>query len=126
MDNPAGTLTDISGYVNSVDGLPGDTDTGETTTLGKQSKTYIAGLHDASPSLSGVWDAALTTIVGTQTEQKIIRSFEYGPAGGGSGKVKQSGEAIITSYTVSSPVGDVVTFSISLQKTGDITEGTFT
>ena len=34
-------------------------------------------------------------------------------------------EAILTNYSVSSPVGDVVTFSLDLQCTGGVTRTTF-
>ena len=125
IDNAGDSLTDISAYVTNVDGLPGDTATGKTTTLGKASETYIAGLHDASITVALIWDATLDGIIGTVTEQKVIRDVEYGPAGGDSGKVRHSCAVFITSYKVGSPVGDVVTASLTLQKSGDLTTGTF-
>ena len=70
-------------------------------------------------------DPALDAVVGTIAQQKVIRAFEYGPAGNTSGNVKWSGNVLITSYTISSPVGDVVTFNLGLQLTGDVTRGTF-
>jgi hypothetical protein len=52
-------------------------------------------------------------------------SFEYGPSGSAASAVKFSGEALITSYELSSPVGDVVTYSLELQVTGGVTRGAF-
>ena len=44
LDNASGSLTDISTYVNNVD-FPETADVSETTTLGADNKTYIAGLR---------------------------------------------------------------------------------
>ena len=64
LDNASGSLTDISSYVNNVD-FPESADVSETTTLGSaETKTYIAGLKDATISLSGLWDATADAIFG--------------------------------------------------------------
>ena len=125
IDNTSDALTDISQYVTNVEGLPGDTATGKTTTLGKESETYIPGLHDAVITVALIWDATLDGIIGTVTQQKVIRDVEYGPAGSTGGFVKHSCAVWITAYKVGSPVGDVVTASLTLQKSGDLTTGTF-
>ena len=125
IDDTADSLTDISQYVTNVTGLPGDTATGKTTTLGKESETYIPGLHDASIKVDLIWDSALDGIIGNVTQQKVSRDIEYGPAGSTGGFVKHSCAVFITSYKIGSPVGDVVTASLTLQKTGDLTTGTF-
>ena len=125
IDNTSNSLTDISQYVTNVTGLPGDTATGKTTTLGDESETYIAGLHDASITVDLIWDAALDGIIGNVTDQKTIRDIEYGPAGSTGGFVKHSCAVFITSYKIGSPVGDVVTASLTLQKSGDLTTGVF-
>jgi hypothetical protein len=39
--------------------------------------------------------------------------------------VKYTGEAILTSYSISNPVADVVTFSADFQVTGAVTRGTY-
>ena len=110
IDNASGSLTDISAFVNNVD-FPETADVAETTTLGASNKTYIAGLKDATISLGGVGQAATL-------------SYEYSPEGTASGKIKYTGECILTNYAISSPVGDVVAFSGDLQVTGAVTRGT--
>jgi hypothetical protein len=52
-------------------------------------------------------------------------SFEYGPEGSASGRIKYTGECICTSYEPGSPVGDVVTYSAEYQITGPVTRGTY-
>ena len=123
LDNASGSLTDISTYVNNVD-FPETADVSETTTLGADNKTYIAGLKDATISLSGLWDATADAIFGAVVGQSATLSYEYSPEGTASGKVKYTGEAILTSYAISSPVGDAVGYSADLQVSGAVTRGT--
>ena len=123
LDNSGGSLTDISTYVNNVD-FPETADVAETSTLGASNKTYIVGLKDATISLGGLFAATVDAILGAVVGQSATLSFEYSPEGTGSGKVKYTGECILTSYTLSSPVGDVVGFSADLQVSGAVTRGT--
>ena len=123
LDNAAGSLTDISSFVNNVD-FPETADVSETTTLGADNKTYIAGLKDATISLAGLWDATADAIFGAVVGQSATLSYEYSPEGTASGKIKYTGEAILTSYAISSPVGEAVGYSADLQVSGAVTRGT--
>jgi len=122
LDNASGSLTDISAFVNNVD-FPETADVSETTTLGADNKTYIAGLKDATISLSGLWDATADAIFGAVVGQSATLSYEYSPEGTASGKIKYTGEAILTSYAISSPVGEAVGYSADLQVSGAVTRG---
>jgi len=117
------TPTDISTYVKSVS-FPEEAETHETTTLGATSKSYIAGLKDATISIDGAFDPTvdehLNGILGLEV------AFEYGPQGSDSGSVKYTGNCICTSYEAETPVDDVATFSAEFQVTGDVTRGTYT
>ena len=111
----ANTLTDVS--------FPQSIDTAETTAFGSTNKSYIVGLKDTTISVSGLWDATIDGYLsGTEPAS---RSFIYGPAGSTGGNVKYTGEAIMTNYSVSNPVGDVVTYSVDLLVTGAVTRGTY-
>ena len=123
LDNASGSLTDISSYVNSID-FPETADVAETTVLGDDNKTYIVGLKDATLSLAGLWDSTIDGILGAVIGQAATLSFEYSPEGTASGKVKYSGECILTSYAQSSPVGDVVGYSADFQVSAAVTRGT--
>lgn len=122
----AGSRTDISAYCDSVQ-LPRSIATAETTTFGVAggAKTYVTGLNDATISISGKWDSTLdgymTAVLGSDT----VLLWVYGPEGTTAGRRKFSGSAILTKYSVDSPVGDVVKFSADYQITGQITAGTF-
>lgn len=125
------STTDVSDSVNETT-LPEEVETGDTTTYGNGARTYVAGLSNATLSISGVWnptiDAHLADLVGND----IPVAFDFGPAGNGTGAVKysQTGGAgspglLLTSYEISNPVGDTVTFSAEFQVSDAITRGTF-
>ena len=129
IDGTAASLVNISDTLNEIS-MPREIETAETTTFGNADKTYITGLADATISLSGMFDATVDgTISGDITNLKsgsvASLSFEYGPSGSAASSVKFTGEALITSYELSSPVGDVVTYSLELQVTGGVTRTTF-
>lgn len=123
LDNSGGTLTDISSYVNSVD-FPETADVAETSTLGSSAKSYIVGLKDATLSIAGLWDSTVDGILGAVVGQSSTLSFEYSPEGTTGGNIKYTGECILTSYSQSSPVGDVVSYSADFQVSGAVTRGT--
>ena len=122
IDDTGGTSRNIANTLTDV-GFPQTIDTAETTAFGSSNKSYIVGLKDTTISLSGLWDATVDGYLsGTEPAS---RSFIYGPAGTTSGNVKYTGEAILTNYSQSNPVGDVVTYSVDLQVTGAVTRGTY-
>jgi hypothetical protein len=123
LDDTAGSVRDISNTVTSVD-FPDTIDTAETTAFGSTAKSYIVGLTDATLSISGIWDATVDGYLSGGAEP-ASRSFVFGPAGSTAGNVKYTGEAIVTSYSISNPVGDVVTYSLDLQVTGAVTRTTY-
>tara|TARA_Y100001973_G_scaffold76386_1_gene111661 strand:+ start:488 stop:898 length:411 start_codon:yes stop_codon:yes gene_type:complete len=123
LDNASGSLTDISAFVNNVD-FPETADVAESSVLGSSNKTYLVGLRDASISITGIFDATVDAILGAVVGQTATLSYEYSPEGTASGKIKYTGEAILTNYALSSPVGDVVAYSADLQCSGAVTRGT--
>lgn len=130
LDNAAGVLTDISTYLDEVS-FPSSIETGETTTFQSPggAKTYVPGLRDATFSLSGKFDptvdALFEGVISAQAAGSAAADFSYGPAGSAASAVQYTGAAWITGYDISAPVADVVTFSVDLQVTGQVTRGTF-
>ena len=124
LDDSGGTLRDLSSYINEAS-MPRDIETAETTAFGSSAKSYIVGLTDATISISGMFDSTADGYLAGVVGQAATLSFEYGPLGSTAGMVKYLGECILTSYELSSPVGDVVTFSGDLQVTGAITRTTW-
>jgi hypothetical protein len=89
----------------------------------------VSGQSDTTLSISGKYDSTAATgpdvvlqgLIGLETTS----TFEYGPEGGATGKVRYTGECFLTGYSVSSPVGDVVSFTADFQISGAVTRGTF-
>jgi hypothetical protein len=122
-----GTDRDISAYCDNVS-HPFSVETAETTTFGKSHKTYIGGLRDTTVSISGKWDATLDGYLAGSSGilgYNGTRTMAVGPAGSTAGNIKYTFEVIMTSYEVSAPVGDVVTFSAEFQVSDTPTRGTF-
>jgi len=112
---------DISSYLTKAD-FSRNVDTAETSSFGSSDKTFIPGLKGAEFSLDGSWDATLDGYMDTAfgTEVAVV----YRPAGTGAGLINYAFQAILTSYSPPSDIGDVVKFSASFTITGAVTRTT--
>ena len=121
IDDSGGTLRDISNVLTDV-AVSRSADVAEVSAFSNSSKAYVAGLKDATITVSGSFDATvdgyLKGILGASG------SFEFYPIGTTGGNPKASGECIMTSYDRTPDVGGAVTFSAAFQVSGDVTEGT--
>lgn len=97
-------------------------DIAETSALGTTSKTYVPGLESSKLKCGGMleptMEAALVAL------KRTITTFEYRPAGTGTGKVKYTGSCIITTLSIGTGVGDMASFDADVQVTGPVTRGT--
>lgn len=123
------TLTDISDVVAEAN-LNISIDTADTSHFGSNSKTYITGQNDATSSVTGLFDRArllsLTQAFGALMAGTLVSlTVEFGPEGGATGATKMSQEMIMTSLEVGASVGDLVSVTIELQRTGDTTFGVY-
>jgi len=115
--------TNISQYTDSVT-HDRSVDTAETSAFGDDDKTFIAGLEDGSFSLGGHWDTTADAALDGLFDGATV-TILYGPAGSGSGAIKYSCSALVTNYSITSGVADRVNWSVSLQRTGALTRGTY-
>jgi hypothetical protein len=129
LDNPAGSLVPIHTFMDSIEGLPGEIELSDVTVFGDEGHKNVPGLENASISVSGHYDGAVSAIVdiiGTTAQRKAAtRTFEYGPGGSGTGAIKYSAEVWIQAFTVSSSVTDKVSWSATLQVDGVVTQSTY-
>jgi len=120
LDNNAGSLQDLSTYISSV-GMPFEMDTASIDVMGGTYKQSVTGLAGGSISLQGkfdpVLDAHMNGILFGITGGASV-SFEYKPQGGSS--PVYTGECWLTSYEVTTDVGDAGSWSATLQTTGTI------
>lgn len=120
---------DLSAHLTSID-FSQQNDSHDNTTFGDEGHEFVGGLTNGTITLNGFWDDTATTGSATVLDALVGSdspvAFEFGPAGNGSGEVKYSGSALLTSLDYSDPVADLVTFTASLQISGSVTKGTFT
>jgi len=121
IDDSGGTLRDISNVLTDVS-ISRTADVAEVSAFSNSSKAFVAGLKDATLTISGSFDATvdgyLSGILGAEG------SFEFYPIGTTGGNPKASGEAIMTSYDRTPDIGGAVTFTAAFQVSGNVTEGT--
>lgn len=129
LDSAAGSLVDLSSWIDNVGGLPGATGQSAVTAFSDGGDKTVPGLESASITISGSWDGAsaaidehLAAIRGHANTQTV----EYGPSGSTSGMIKYSCEVRLATYTVASAVADKVSFTATLQVQGVVTRGTWT
>ena len=115
----AGSVTrDISTYLTSA-GIQRTADLAEASTLQSTYKQFVAGLIDAKIPIEGQWDP---TVDGYLTGiLQMSRTFDYRPAGDGTGNVSLTGSCILTSYEISSGLDGPGTISGEFQVTGTVT-----
>lgn len=128
IDNAAGTPVDISAYCDNVQ-MPRQIETADTTGFGVSgsAKTYVVGLVDGTISISGSFDAngasSVDAVLSGVLGQDASLTFLYKVSNAAVSATNPSwgGECFMTSYEVSSPVADKVSFSAEFQITGVVT-----
>jgi len=129
LDNSAGTLTSLTSIANEIS-YSQSIDTAETSVFGSSAKTYITGQNDATISIKGLFDQTTANTIEGAIDALISGSltslkFVFGPQGSTAGNKKITGTAIVTAYDIGASVGDVVSLSVELQRTGATTITTF-
>ena len=109
---------DLSSYFNDAS-VSRSVETAETTSFGATAKSYIVGLTDGTISLSGMFDGSANAIDQEMTDVfgvndgSVISISPSGSTAIGTRILTATGK--ITSYEVSSPVGDVVAANAEFQ-----------
>lgn len=116
--------TDMSPFLNEATETT-EIETAETTAFGNDDKTYIVGLADGTISTSGMFDSTagasdpvLRGMIGQDDN-----TFTVLPEGATAGRRSIIANGQLTSYEVSSPVGDVVAISAEIQADGGLLHG---
>jgi hypothetical protein len=112
---------DLSTYTTSSQ-VELSADTHDVTTYGKGSHVFAGGLKNGTGSISGIYDttavngprAVILPLVG------LSCPFVHRPEGTGTGKPQDSVTVIVTKYTQTHPVADMVTWTVDLQFSDDV------
>lgn len=118
LDNASNVLTDISTYLDSIQGSS-DTDELDGTTfqpgVPSPSKNIVPGFSTKGYSLTGKWSGPAETFF-SAVEGLQGLDYEYGPEGTSAGKTKISGLCSVFSYSgPQSSVDGITPFTVELR-----------
>lgn len=115
---------DLSAFCDSVE-FSRSADSHDTTTFGQDGHTYQGGLTDGTASIGGTYDdgasgpkTVLEPLIGT------VVDAVYRPEGTGTGKPEQTFDVLVTSYSDSVAVADMIKWKAELQISGAVTTAT--
>jgi len=127
IDNAAGSLVEITSYMRAAN-LSREPEQLDTTVFGELDRSFLPGFVGASFPISGLLDFAddaIFDILATAVGSATTRSFEYGPEGGTSGKVKYSGEVIVLDFGISARIDEPESWTATCRVSGAVTRGAF-
>jgi hypothetical protein len=129
FDSAAGTLTTLSAFFKEASAAK-SIDTAETSTFGSTAKTFVLGMNDETVDISGNFDKALhdhmtALIIALDNGTLETCTVVVGPSGNKPGAVRTARECLVKSYNWSASTGDLVSASISFQRTGPNDDGAF-
>lgn len=112
---------DLTDYSNNSQ-LEFNADSHDVTTYGKNAHVFRGGLKNGTASVSGFYDttamtgprAVIQPLVGTVVE------LVHQPEGVGVGKPQDVVDVLVTKYTQTHPVADMVTWTVELQFSDDV------
>lgn len=113
IDNSAGAAQTISGDVDSVN-APTDVDSAEVTGFGDNRKSFIIGQINTPITMSGPFGTAAHSILSGLVGGTVGYTFVYQPKGTATGLPKLSGEVLLSSYQLTSPIGGRVGWNATL------------
>jgi hypothetical protein len=95
------------------------------TTFGDSDVNRIAGLRDASISISGHFASTYEEKLSAALGHSTLLSWVYGPESTANTRRKLSGSAVLTGFTIGGAVDGKVDMSFDLACSGTITSTTF-
>lgn len=117
--------SDLSVYSNQVE-WKRTADSHDVTTFGKNSHVKQGGLLDGTATISGIYDNTATVGPRPVINPKVgtVVTMIWRPEGTGSGKPQESVSVLVTGYSESSPVADMVTWTCDVEHSDDVTSTT--
>lgn len=128
VDNSSGTLTDMSTYFRSLNGMDLVVAMLDSTAFGSAAMSSIPGLKQGnSITGAGNWDptsyAHFIALFAAQTASSSW-TLRYSPAGTGTGKPFLSVEFLLENVSSPSDYAGTVQFSVSMKAISVVTTGT--
>lgn len=113
---------DLSTFLNASDPSQ-EHNLAKTSTYKGEAHTYISGLSEGGIEFGGLWDATADTILNAQVQSANGEPWAVALDGFAVGNMVRTCKARTTKYVAASPVGDVVTYTVSVKADGGIDIG---
>jgi hypothetical protein len=113
--------SDLSQYGSNME-FERTSDAHDVTTYGNDAHRKFGGLLDGTSTISGFYDSTAGTGPRAVIEPKLgtVVALVHRPEGTGAGRPQDTVQALVTSYTESSPVADMVTWECEVEFDGDV------
>jgi len=112
---------DLSAFCNASN-FERETDEHDVTCYGANDHVFTGGLGKGAASISGIYDNGAAGPRDTiEPLQGTVVTLIRRPEGTGSGLPQDSVSVLVKKYTESSPVADMVTWSVDLTLSGAVT-----
>lgn len=121
LDNRAGTLTEIQRYCRKITHHR-EVENADTSAIGDKRSRRKAAIGDSSLDVDGLWNPTIDDICDAWMTFK--KDYEYSPMGVGTGREKNSGTLLGSSYEIEIDFESEVTFSASGEGHSAVTRGT--
>ena len=119
IDSSDGSPRIVTSNITSVDGLPGERELVEITALGDSARSHAPGLTNTTFTVEGYWDETANTgtdtVLGPLYLHTAALTVVYGPEGNDTGDVLYTVECFCRNYTITSRMGEIVTFRAEFQ-----------
>ena len=117
--------SDLSAYSDNVE-WGRKPDSHDVTTFGKNAHVKQGGLLDGTVTIAGVYDNTATIGPRAVINPKIgtVVALVWRPEGTGSGKPQETVNVLVGEYTETSPVADMIRWTVALEMSDDVTTAT--
>lgn len=133
VDSDGSSTRNLSSYLTSIEGLPGERELVDTSKIGDSGHTFTPSLQNAPFSVDGIYNNennGIHAVLANLRAMSTATTFAYGPSGNSTGaspaSVRISGSCWLRSYVITGRVGSAVSFRAQFQSEGVVSIGTFT
>lgn len=124
-----GGVRNLTSFITSIDGLPGDPGNLDATVLGDVGAQDDGTFPDVTFTIEGLYDDTATTgpeaVLGALWASHADATFAYGPKGSTAGFLKYSGTIKVATFNLTTRVRNKQAFSCALHVQGAVARGTF-
>lgn len=115
----------LTGYSNSIEWAR-SADSHDVTTYGKDDHVFGGGLGNGTATITGIYDSTALTGPRAILEplEGTVVELVYRPEGTGTGKPERTVDVLVTGYTETVPVADMITWQVTLQMSDAVVTAT--